>query len=370
MRSARLRTAFNRPVSKTASIKRPKLSRALAHRRFVRVGLVTLNIAVLAIVAAVVLVNPKSGHTEHTKADAVDTSSLIANPLDQFASANIALTAARMSGLGEVIPITNQADSQAAELSMSAASETVVAKPQVVTTAFKSNKDIIDHVTESGDTISTLAAKYGVTSDSIRWSNGLTGDALAVGTKIVIPPVNGIVYTVGASDTAANLASKFSTSEEKIIAFNNAEISGLKVGERIVIPGAIKATAIAVRLSNSYPWGGSAIYGFNGYDPGYCTWYVANKRIAIGKPLPANLGDAYTWDDNGIRAGLQVDRTPAYGAAVVTKTYRAPGHVAFVEEVFADGSVRISEMNAQYVRYQITSRIMSPDEANSYNYVH
>jgi len=52
-----------------------------------------------------------------------------------------------MGGLPETTAITNQAQSQAADLAIATSSDDVVAKPQVVATALKSSADIQDYTT-------------------------------------------------------------------------------------------------------------------------------------------------------------------------------------------------------------------------------
>lgn len=269
------------------------------------------------------------------------------NPLDQLSSADIALTIARLNNLPETTAINNQADSQAAELTMSPTTDNVVSKPQVVATALKSRSDIKAYKTVSGDTISSLAAKFGVTSDSIRWSNGLVGDAVTAGVNLTIPPVTGIVYTVKAGDTIDSLATKYKASKDQIIAYNDTEIVGIKVGEQIIIPnGALPALAVArtyasPSVSTGFAWGGSApVYGYNGYDYGYCTWYVAS-RIAV----PSNWGNANTWDNYAPQSGWTVSSVPRAGA-VSQSDAGYEGHVAIVEAVSDDGSqIKYSDMN-------------------------
>jgi surface antigen len=337
-------------VKNAAFVKRTraKLQKSASKRRLVRSGLIGLNAILVLAVMAAVLFYPRHGSPTTAPLNSVAAeSNQPANPLDQLASANIAVTVARMSGIDEATAVTNQADSESTELALASASSSVVAKPQVVTTSFKSNKDIIVHTVVAGDTVSSLASKYGVTSDSIRWSNNLKGESLQVGKVLYIPPegVNGIVYTVVAGDTPASLARKFSSDSDKIIAFNFAEVSGLKVGERIVIPDGSKAAIIAARTTSSYyGWGGTAQYGYNGYDYGYCTWWVAHLRAQAGNPVPSNLGNASTWGYRAKAYGLPTGTTPRVGAAVVTST-RGAGHVAYVTAVNGDGTITISEMN-------------------------
>jgi surface antigen len=195
------------------------------------------------------------------------------------------------------------------------------------------------------------------------------------------------VYTVQNGDTPDSLAQKYRASKDQIIAYNDAEISGLTPGERIIIPNGQQPLTSTPSRSSGYGSGlssagnFSAVYGYNGYDRGFCTWYVANRRIEIGRPLPSNLGDAWTWDDRAAAAGIRVDNTPAVGAAVVTKTSSAPGHVAFVEAVNSDGSVWISEMNSHGQASmtdtssaggfgKVDYKLIPASQAHSYNYIH
>jgi surface antigen len=316
-------------------------------RRMLRAGLLALNIVILLAVIGFVFLNSQS-----TTA-AIDSSagpSAIANPLDQLSSADIALTVARMDNLPETTAINNQADSQAAELAMSAMNNSIVEKPQVVATALKSRANIFTYVTQPNDTIASLAAKFGVTTNSIMWSNGLRSATLSANQKLTIPPVTGIVYTVQSGDTPQSLAQKFSANEAQIVAYNDAEISGITVGEQILIPNGTQAPTVSavpalasIGSSKQFPWGGSSpIYGANGYDYGYCTWYVATQ-IAV----PNNWGNASSWAYYAGLSGWNVSPTPTVGAISQTP-YAAggEGHVAIVTAVSADGSqIKFSDMN-------------------------
>jgi surface antigen len=251
-----------------------------------------------------------------------------------------------MGELPEATAVANQADSVNAELAMAPSSANIVAKTQVVSTAFNSRQDIKTYTTVAGDTIPSIAAKFNVTSDSVRWSNNINTDAVAVNQKLVIPPVNGIVYTVVAGDTADSLAAKFNANKDKLIAFNDAEVAGFQPGEQILIPDGTKAAPVAAATvsrstTTSFPWGGSApIYGYNGYDYGFCTWYVAS-RISV----PTNWGNANTWDNLAPLSGWTVSTTPTPGA--IAQTDRGgEGHVAIVEAVSPDGTqIKYSDMN-------------------------
>lgn len=310
-----------------------------------RISLIVANAAVLAVIIAFVLQKP---HTDSlTTPLPAEAATVAANPLDQLSSADIAQTVAELNNLPETTAIANQAQSQAAEVAIASSDDNVVNKPQVVDTALKSRADIQAYTTAAGDTVSGLATKFGVTSDSIRWSNDLSGDTLAPGTKLVIPPVNGIVYTVKPGDTPQGLAIQFRSDAAQIIAYNDAEITGLTPEEQIIIPNATQvaaatAASISAATGGAFPWGGGPIYGSNGYDWGYCTWYVATQI-----PVPANWGNAATWAYYARLSGWDVTRGPAVGSIAQTADAAdGEGHVAIVDAVSPDGSqIQIRDMN-------------------------
>jgi surface antigen len=336
-------------------------------KRLVRFGILAGNLLiVLAVFGLIVTQNDKN--TSNYSALNTATESKQSNPLDALSAADIAVNVALMTELPETGLIILDADSVKSELTTSVTAREAVLKPQILSEKIKTKEDIRKYVVAEGDKLDDLVAKFGVTSDSIRWSNNLSSSYLKVGTTLYIPPINGIVHKVVSGDTAATLASKYSANETLITQFNDAEISGLKANEYVVVPdGKVKAVAVArsTPYYSGFAFGNTAIYGYNGYVPGYCTWYVANKRIQIGRPVPANLGNAATWDNFAPQGW---NRTPAAGAAVVTGE-RGAGHVAFVEKVNPDGSVLISEMNRRR-RYETTSRVLSPGEAAGYKYIH
>lgn len=106
----------------------------------------------------------------------------------------------------------------------------------------------------------------------------------------------------------------------------------------------------------------------NGGAWGNCTYYVYNRVAQLGKPIPSpSMGHAFMWSNSARGMGYSVSHTPKTGTIAVFSqgvagsdpTY---GHVAFVEKVFADGSVLVSEMNVQGLNV-ISTRIISASDA-------
>lgn len=342
-------------------------------KRIVRYSLLTANVALLVAVIFFVTKPPATdGQISYNSATVQAASETAPGPLDQVSSADIAVHVARVTGLPESTSVVNHADSITAIESSAPADVSVVAKPQVVSAVLASKKDIQTYVVESGDTISSIAAKKGVSSDSIRWSNNLTGNSVAVGKRLVLPPngVNGIVMTVKVGDTPASLAQRYSADEERITTFNDAEVRGLVVGEQILVPDGVVRAAVAPAYnyySGGYAFGNAPIYGYNGYDLYQCTWWAATRRAQIGRPIPANFGNANTWASNARRAGFTVNNQPAFGAILYHKNIV---HVAFVEGVNSDGSILVSDMNYGSWGSRSTQRTVSPSEFGQYLFIH
>jgi surface antigen len=326
-----------------------KLKRRSTKKRITRIGLLVSNVIILLAIISFVVQKPTSASSTSTLSSSSTASSLVGNPLDQVASANIALTVAQMNNLPETTAISNQAQTQAAEIAQASTTDNVVSKPQVNQTSLKSRSNITSYTAVSGDTVASIALHFGVTSESIMWSNGLNSGIVTAGQNLVIPPVNGIVYTVKAGDSPQTLASKYSADLNQIIAYNDAEIKGINPGERIIIPDGTVHNIPSIAVSGSASgnsgllsgWAGPT-YGSNGYDYGYCTWYVASR---LG--VPSNWGNASSWSYYAGVSGWNVSSSPVVGSIAQTPNAAGgQGHVAIVEAISPDGTqIKYSDMN-------------------------
>lgn len=346
--------------------KKVKRSFFRSKRRVVRFGLLGVNAAfVLGLAVFIVSARSSGGQTQTPVLNLV-ADKKISNPLDTLSGADIALSVALMSGLTEAASVVHNVDAESIKKAVVPSGSQAISKPQILRTELKSKNDIRDYTVKEGDTIESIAVVSGVSSKSISWSNSnISNSSLKVGEVIVIPPVDGIVYTVRPGDTPADLASTYRSSEARIIAFNDAEIDGLVEGDKIIIPdGEIVPTA-----RNNFGFSFTAAYGGNAYAPGNCTWHTAIRRSAVGKSLPSNLGNAATWPARAAAAGMATGRSPAQYATVNT-SLSGWGHVGFVEEVYADGSILMSEMNYNWNLYALRSRVVSAADAATYWYIY
>ena len=286
---------------------------------------------------------------------------------DDVKSANIASAVASVTNLSSSNSVSSNAESVNVSAEMAQADATSVSKQQIVAPTTES-KALATYVVKEGDSAETIAKAHGVSAQTIRWANGLKTDAMAVGSTITIPAVDGVVYTVKEGDDLKALADKYKSSTESITNINNLNSDKVATGTAILLPDGVlpeeerpeyvapRARRRYGRSSYSYGYnddssGVNTTLGFyvpivsgNRYAYGYCTWYAYNRRVQLGLPVSGGWGNANTWDSGARASGLLVDHVPSVGAIFQTKSGYY-GHVGIVERVNPDGSVFVSEMN-------------------------
>lgn len=109
----------------------------------------------------------------------------------------------------------------------------------------KPRDTVIMYTVEKGDTLSTIAKKFGVSTDTVKWENDLSGDYVNVGDKLRILPVTGIAHKVSSGETVYSIAKKYDTEAQKIVDFPfndfaNPETFSLVSGQMLVVPDGIK----------------------------------------------------------------------------------------------------------------------------------
>jgi len=101
---------------------------------------------------------------------------------------------------------------------------------------------IVHYTIQPGDTISEIAEKFGVTTNTLLWENNLSAYSLIrPGDKLTILPTSGIRHKVVKGETLAKIAKKYGVEAENIIEFNKlTSADDIQTGERLVIPGGKK----------------------------------------------------------------------------------------------------------------------------------
>jgi LysM repeat protein len=201
--------------------------------------------------------------------------------------------------------------------------EDSLVKPELVITkrSKKTRKEIIEYLVLPGDSISTIAADFDVSVNTILWENSLTAYSLIrPGDKLFILPSTGVVHKVGKGETLGAISSKYDIEVEEILKANsllaNAQIA---VGQKLFVPGGKKyyvAPPVSAKPAN-----------------------IAYNPIAVIKDLispdektaPANkmfwpakgvITQYFTWKHHGLDIANK-QGTPIYAADAGTVIYSA-----------------------------------------------
>ena len=155
--------------------------------------------------------------------------------------------------------------------------------------------DVITYDVQEGDTISGIAAKFGISINTVLWENNLTPYAIIrPGQALTILPISGVRHKVVRGENLSKIAAAYGVETADIIAANRlASADDLQIGEPLLIPGGKKprpAPSYALRRPNApAPAGG-----------GRLSWPATCRRIT----------QYFSWRHTGI------DIACSYGSTV------------------------------------------------------
>jgi murein DD-endopeptidase MepM/ murein hydrolase activator NlpD len=178
---------------------------------------------------------------------------------------------------------------------------------------------IVEYTVAPGDTIATIAKKFDISEDTIRWQNKLDKKGtIKVGQTLQILPVTGVSHRVQKGDTVYSIAKKYDASPQAIVdfpynTFTNDETFDLAVGQIIIVPDGVMPaetpTGPVERVRQITPDAGTVVASGNFVWPATGTitqrfsWYhpaidIANR--AAPDILAADSGKVIVagWPDN------------------------------------------------------------------------
>lgn len=279
-----------------------------------------------------------------------------------------------------------------------------ISKPTIVDVSHLS-RGVKSYTVKAGETLDQIASRFGVSTDQIRWSNGMVSKNVSEGQSLYIPTVSGIAVTVKDGDTVDSLAEHYGAKAADLISYNDLETNqNLKAGLVILIPNGVmpeterpeyEAPVVATPQSTyTYTYQNYSYLGSSGgrenlrivqrfsyaesvgdpgnrNTPGQCTWYAwYYRKHYTSSPLPATvLGNANAWAYSLSRMGFAVNNTPSVGAVFQT-TSGYYGHVGIVTAVNGDGSITVREMNYSGMAFTVTESNIPKQYVSMYNYIH
>ena len=189
----------------------------------------------------------------------------------------------------------------------------------------KTRDKVIDYSIQQGDTVSSIADKFGISTDTILWQNNLGGkDRIKPGQTLEILPVSGISHKVGKGDTVYSIAKKYDTSPQSIVdfpfnSFVKDETFELAIGQILIVPDGVKPAEkpVAPRIRQITPDAGTVVasgtfvWPASGSITQYFAWYhkgidIANRSTPdilaadAGKIIVAGWPDGYGYGNRVI----------------------------------------------------------------------
>ncbi len=149
----------------------------------------------------------------------------------------------------------------------------------------KPRSEIIEYKVEKGDTISTIAQKFGISTDTVKWANNLTNvNQVKPGDTLKILPVTGISHTVKSGDTLESIAKKYQAEAQAILDFPFNDIPddfSLKIGQVIIVPDGVKEEAKIIRRPQpQYIAQGPTSSVFSAPGGGNFVWPASSQGIS------------------------------------------------------------------------------------------
>lgn len=298
---------------------------------------------------------------------------------------NIAADVALAANLSVAPSVNSLAQSTRIESETIGVSDTGITKPAIIEVS-SASRNIATYIVVAGDDAMSVAAKFNISKDTLKWANNLTTDTLVVGSSLQILPRDGIVYTVKSGDTIDSITQKYKGDSTTITSYNDLELTGIKAGLKIIIPNGVLPTnerpgfinpvstlyaGYSSGVGDGRTWRirtGTPMYAGNNYAIGNCTAYVFDRRVELGKPVRASWGNAVSWAAAARSAGYTVNNSPSVGAVI--QNGGGAGHVAIVENILDNGDLELSEMNFGGGWNVVSGRILPAANVGQYLYIH
>lgn len=160
--------------------------------------------------------------------------------------------------IGSVVEVETVAAEEAGGMGGAVLGSSSVAISPVTIESDKPRAGVMEYTVQDGDTLSTIAEKFGVSMDTIRWANEdkiSSVNSIKPGQVLGIPPVSGIVHTVKSGETIYSIAKKYEADAQSIVdypfnIFTNDETFSLAIGQTVIVPDGV--------MPKAQPWSPSS----------------------------------------------------------------------------------------------------------------
>src|SRR3989338_9006789 len=171
----------------------------------------------------------------------------------------------------------------------------------------KPRDKIVDYEVRGGDTLASIAEKFDVSVDTIKWANNLKTEIIKPGQILKVPPVTGVVHKVVSGDNIYAIAKKYGTDAQKIVNFPfndfaDLDTFALNSGQTLFVPDGVieeeKPKYIAQRTVTQIQAGvkgtSNFIWPTSGGVSQYPVWYHMALDIENASAPPILAADTGT----------------------------------------------------------------------------
>ncbi|MEO6509166.1 MAG: M23 family metallopeptidase [Patescibacteria group bacterium] len=166
---------------------------------------------------------------------------------------------------------------------------------------------IRDYKVANGDTIGSIAQKFSVSINTIKWANNMKSDVIKPGQSLKIPPITGVVHKVALGDNIYSVAKKYKVDPQNILNFPFNDFEDLSTfslapGQILYVPdGVIEDERAPVRTAPTtaqviagVKGSSNFIWPTNGTITQYPIWYHMALDIANNASPPVIASDTGT----------------------------------------------------------------------------
>jgi murein DD-endopeptidase MepM/ murein hydrolase activator NlpD len=254
----------------------------------------------------------------------------------------------------------------------------------------KNRDGIVKYTIANGDTISSIASRFGLKITTLLWANKLTTRSmLKPGQQIVVPPLDGVVHIIKRGDNLSKLAKLYNADLNAIISVNQlSSAADIRVNQEIIIPGgrpivAAPAPTVYRQRNQNPPARSGQPAGANAQatGDGRLLWPTTSRRISqyfnwrhygvdipnrIGQPIYAvqdGVVETAGWNRGGYGYYVIINHgngmRSLYGHA--SELYVSPGdHVVQGQVISAIGSTGRSTGPHLHLEIRLNGRMVNP----------
>lgn len=165
---------------------------------------------------------------------------------------------------------------------------------------------IVEYEVLGGDTLASIAKKFDVSIDTLKWANNLKTDVIKPGQIVKIPPVTGVVHKVASGENIYAIAKKYKTDAQNIVNFPfndfaDLETFALTPGQILFVPNGVieeekprVAPQFVAQIQAGVRGSSNFIWPTSGGITQYPVWYHMALDIANSALPPVLASDTGT----------------------------------------------------------------------------